>query len=274
MKKSVWFIITGSGIIALSTAGLKLNLWFFTHFYTPLMWSGYILLLDGVNFSVARHSLIISRTREFIWMLFFSIVFWYIFEFYNLFIQNWYYINLPENRMVRYFGYFWSFATIWPGVLETFELIHHLQLFKNLKIKSLKVSPFILYMCMLLGMIATILPFLLPPYMARYTAVLVWVGPVFLLDPILYFRKKNSLCKELERGSLTLMFQLFTAGAICGFWWEFWNYWATTKWKYSVPFGPDLYIFEMPVIGFLGFLPFAIEVFLMWEITKHILKLK
>lgn len=267
-------IITGCGIIALSTAGLILDLWFFTHFYTPLMWTGYILLLDGINFTIAGRSLILTRTREFLWMLPFSIFFWYIFEFYNLFIQNWYYINLPENKWIRIIGYFWSFATIWPGVLETFEFIRNMRWLGNIRITPRRISRLTLYICLMIGLIASMIPFILPFDLAKYTAVLVWVGPVFILDPLLYLRNRPSLFKSLEDGSLSLMFQLFLAGAICGFWWELWNFWAITKWKYSVPFGPDWHIFEMPVIGFLGFLPFAIEIFLMWELTKDYLKLK
>ncbi len=44
-----------------------------------------------------------------------SIPLWVVFEGYNLLIKNWYYINLPENLLVRYFGYAWAFATISPG---------------------------------------------------------------------------------------------------------------------------------------------------------------
>lgn len=274
MKKNVFFIILGLLIIAVSTFGLKLQLWFFTHFYTPLMWTGYILLLDGINFSLSQKSLIFTRTKEFFWMLLFSILYWYLFEFYNLFLKNWYYIGLPENKIIRYLGYFWAFATIWPGVLETFELIQNLKIFHIVKIPRIKISKLILYVSILMGLLFCIIPFIVPQNVAKYTAVFVWTGFVFLLDPILYLRQKPSLFRELEHGSLSLLFQLFLAGAICGFCWEFWNYWAAAKWKYDVPFGPNLYIFEMPAIGFLGFLPFAIEIYLMWETTKLYLKIK
>jgi hypothetical protein len=41
--------------------------------------------------------------------------------------------------------------------------------------------------------------------------------------------------------------------------WEFWNYWAHTKWVYTVPILPQIKIFEMPFLGFFGFGPFALE---------------
>ena len=52
-----------------------------------------------------------------------SIPLWLVFEFYNLFIENWYYTGLPENFALRMFGYAWSFATIWPAIFEGAELI-------------------------------------------------------------------------------------------------------------------------------------------------------
>ena len=60
-------------------------------------------------------------------------------------------------------------------------------------------------------------------------------------------------------------------GAICGLLWEFWNYWALAKWTYKLPFLEDLEqyrYFEMPWLGFLGFLPFALEC---WVVLNTIL---
>jgi hypothetical protein len=57
---------------------------------------------------------------------------------------------------------------------------------------------------------------------------------------------------------------LLVSGAVCGIIWEFWNYWATAKWIYIFPIMQDWKIFEMPAPGFLGFLPFALETYLMY----------
>jgi hypothetical protein len=64
------------------------------------------------------------------------------------------------------------------------------------------------------------------------------------------------------------------AGAIAGILWEFWNFWSVSKWIYTVPIFGDIKIFEMPIIGYLGFLPFAVEIFVMWETVKYIFKIK
>jgi hypothetical protein len=58
---------------------------------------------------------------------------------------------------------------------------------------------------------------------------------------------------------------LLTSGALCGVLWEFWNYWALTRWTYSVPYVSHLKVFEMPALGYLGFPPFALECYAMYH---------
>jgi len=52
---------------------------------------------------------------------------------------------------------------------------------------------------------------------------------------------------------------------ICGALWEFWNYWSLSKWIYTVPFFEERKGFEMPFLGFLGFPPFTIEAYVMYN---------
>jgi hypothetical protein len=58
---------------------------------------------------------------------------------------------------------------------------------------------------------------------------------------------------------------LLASGALCGVLWEFWNYWALTRWTYSVPYVSHLKVFEMPALGYLGFPPFALECYAMYH---------
>jgi predicted flap endonuclease-1-like 5' DNA nuclease len=50
-----------------------------------------------------------------------------------------------------------------------------------------------------------------------------------------------------------------------GLLWELFNVRARGKWIYTVPGFEDLKLFEMPVAGFLGFPPFALECFALWQ---------
>ncbi len=59
---------------------------------------------------------------------------------------------------------------------------------------------------------------------------------------------------------------------MCGVLWEFWNYWAGTKWIYAVPILGDIRLFEMPVPGFLGFPPFCLECYVLYQFARRTLR--
>jgi len=231
-------------------------------FFTPLVWTGYILFVDNLILKLRGESLIYNRRKEFFLMLPISVALWLVFEFYNLFLDNWHYTNLPEKTWIRLFGYTWSFATIWPAILETAELFRVLHIFDKIKIGERSISPKILRTSIGLGVILLVIPIAFP---STYLAVLVWLGFIFLLGPINYFFRTNSLFRDLEKGRLTILLSLFLSGLTCGLLWEFWNYWALSKWIYTVPILESVKIFEMPVIGYLGFLPFAVECYIMYN---------
>ena len=89
-----------------------------------------------------------------------------------------------------------------------------------------------------------------------------WVGLILLLDPINGWLGRPSILRDLCAGRWGRSMSLVFGAATCGLLWEFWNYWAVTKWVYHLPFlGPleQFKYFEMPLVGFSGFLPFGIE---------------
>jgi hypothetical protein len=98
-----------------------------------------------------------------------------------------------------------------------------------------------------------------------YLWAFVWVGWFCLLEPFNYWRGTESIYRDWEEGNLARTLQLFASGVVCGVLWEFWNMWAYTRWVYIFPVGQNLRFFEMPLVGFLGFLPFALEYFVMFH---------
>ena len=57
---------------------------------------------------------------------------------------------------------------------------------------------------------------------------------------------------------------------MCGFLWELWNVHSYPKWIYHVPGAEFWYLFEMPALGYLGYLPFGLEVYLFTHLVwKH-----
>jgi hypothetical protein len=45
-----------------------------------------------------------------------------------------------------------------------------------------------------------------------------------------------------------------------------WNYFAYPKWTYHLPWGEIFYIFEMPLPGYGGYLPFALELYALYHL--------
>ena len=179
----------------------------------------------------------------------------------NLRLNNWHYVNIIENLWLRWLGYFISFATVLPGIFETHELLGCLTLYSKVKTRLLIFPKSWLSVFPLLGALFLLAPLIFP----RYCFPLIWLGVIFLLDPINYLHKSPSLIQDCEQGNFRRLLLLLTAGFICGFLWAFWNFWATSKWVYTIPFFERLKIFEMPLAGFLGFPPFAVEAFVFYN---------
>lgn len=256
---------TGLLILIIAETLLFLRVYWVGVFFTPMVWTGYILFIDSLIFKLKGSSLIATRTKQFLVMLPLSVGFWLIFEFYNVFLENWHYTNLPDQIWVRFIGYTWSFATIWPAILLTNELIMTLRIFDKKTFAPKRISARVLYSSIALGAIFLAIPVVFP---SPYLAVLVWTGFIFLLDPVNYLNREKSILKEIENGSLEVFLSLLLSGLWCGLLWEFWNFWAIGKWIYTVPILADVKIFEMPVIGYLGFLVFAVEVYVMYNFAR------
>ena len=100
-----------------------------------------------------------------------------------------------------------------------------------------------------------------------YCFPLLWVGIVFILDPLLYhYDREASFLGQARRGDYQRLARMMLAGLVCGVLWEFWNFWSAAKWVYSIPLLNFWRVFEMPVFGFLGFMPFALECYLLWQL--------
>ena len=259
----------GLAIIVASEILLFSGVSFVRTFFTPLVWSGYILFADSLVFRQKGNSLIMSRPREFLLLLPLSIGFWLIFEFYNLYLRNWHYVGLPEELPLRLVGYAWAFATIWPAILETAELLEGWAGISRRKIHPWRIRNGHLIFSLVFGAFCLTFPLLTSLPVAHYLAAPVWLGFIFLLDPLNYRMGRDSLFLDLARGDPRKLYSLLLSGVLCGFLWEFWNYWAGARWHYTVPLAGHIKIFEMPVLGYLGFPPFAVECFTLWAFVKN-----
>jgi hypothetical protein len=246
---------------------------FVSRWFTPIVWTGYVLFADGLAFRLRGRSLIQSRPREALMLPWISAGCWLIFELYNLRLRNWYYAGVPEHPLVRDWAYLWSFATIFPGMFETADVLRGLGLFQGTRRQPHDMSSLWLRLSFLLGLAFLAIPPLLPPDVASYTFALVWVGFVLLLEPVNRALGAPSLYRAWERGKPRPVYVMLSAGLLCGVLWEFWNYWATARWRYTLPWPLDfgVYYFRMPLLGMLGFPVFALECYTMYHFLWRML---
>ncbi|MCK5011765.1 MAG: DUF4332 domain-containing protein, partial [Deltaproteobacteria bacterium] len=233
----------------------------FASWFYYFAWWSYILIVDSIIYKIKKNSLIMNRTGEFFLMLFWSVFIWTFFEAINLIMKNWYYVNVVPICVVRWLGYGVAYATVLPGLFETTELLESLGLFKNSSVKPISVNKLWTISSLVLGIACFFGVFFYP----KFCFPLIWGSFVFLLEPINYRWGGKSILRDWANGSLRKFYLLLTAGCICGILWEFWNFWATTKWIYTVPFLEELKLFEMPLVGFLGFPPFTVECYVMYN---------
>ena len=243
--------------------------------FTPIIWTGYILLVDALVYRLKGRSLLVTERIELIIIIIISIGGWWLFEFYNAprFWQSdlelwWHYHNLQPNLFLRRVGYDWAFATIFPAMFETAELFAATFLKELRPARPLKLSRPALYVMILIGAVSALIPLL---FVSSWFVPLVWLSLIFLLDPINALRGWPSIVGDLARGNYRRLAALLAGGGFCGVLWEFWNYWAITKWTYTVPFLGDVKIFEMPVLGYFGFPPFAVECWAMYIFFRSLL---
>jgi hypothetical protein len=259
----------GLGIIVLGELLLALRAsWWVTTFFTATEWTGYILLVDALVASLKGESRLRNGLGSFAALAFWSIPLWLVFEAYNLRLKNWTYVGMPESEALTLFGFAWAFATIWPAIYETADLVEALGFFQASHQPRKPFTPAGRAIIALGGLILLSVPLLVPTRIGGYLFGAVWVGFVLLLEPLNYHWRGPSLLRDFEAGSHVKLGSLLFAGWICGIFWEFWNYWAGAGWLYIFSIGQSWKIFQMPAPGFLGFPPFAVECWVMFECLR------
>jgi len=260
-------------VIAISQAGMLAHIEPFWSWHTPIAWTGYILLVDGLVWTRRGESPIRNDRAEFVFAALASVPLWVVFEQYNKYaLHNWHYVGLPENLVVRDLGYVWAFATIYPAIFVTAELVGALRDrrapdYRRMEPRRIAIGA-MGWISIAAGAVMLALPIVRP---SQWLAAPVWLGFIFLLDPINGRIGAESLRGDFRQGHSGRLINLLVAGLVCGVAWECWNYWAHTKWVYTVPVPPDIKLFEMPLAGYLGFPAFAVECFTMYVFVRQML---
>ena len=267
-RRVPWWGWAGLAIILSAEILLDLRVGWVSTFFTPIAWTGYILLADGLVASLEGESRLSESPAHFAALFLCSVPLWTIFEVYNLRLNNWTYVGIPDSIAQQALGFFWAFGTIWPAIYETADLVESLGFFRLSGSYHRALTARTRLLIAVAGLLLLVVPVAAPPAIGSYLFGAVWVGFALLLDPIVYHRGGHSLLRDWEAGDYTKLCSLFAAGWICGIFWEFWNYWAGARWVYIFPIAQKWKIFEMPLPGYFGFPAFAVECWAMYEFLR------
>lgn len=276
VRKMPWFGWLGLVIMIVSEIALKGGFRPVALVFTPIMWTGYILLVDGWIWARGGISYFINRQEKWPMLALISVLIWVMFEGFNFKVQAWEYFNRPEP-FLRDLIYTWAFATIIPALLRTRTLFASFKFFDRAIRWKIQFTPFYLGLSFVAGIAFTFLPVMFDDYLANLFIPFIWVGLIFLLEPINYRIGAPSIYRDLEEGKVSFFWQILAAGFFCGLLWESWNAQAVPfhglYWKYYLN---EIYhilsfqkqIGEMPLLGFLGYPPFIWECYALWELAK------
>lgn len=229
------------------------------HTFLPI-WAGFILAVNALSVKRSGSCLILRRPLRFLLLFPLSAGFWWFFEYLNRFVQNWYYTGI-EGMGPGEYSYYSSlaFATVLPGVLSMVDLLLTVPaLGKGLatcRPINLPVSRWIPITCLLVAGIGMALIGIFPDQLFA----LLWVSPLIIIFSIQGLTGQDTLLHPLKIGDSRPVVVPAIAALICGFFWEMWNYFSLARWTYTIPFVQRFHLFEMPILGFGGYLPFGLE---------------
>ena len=251
-------------VFAWVSSWARLGFWWPYTFFA--LWLGFILTLDGLNVARSGSSPLRRSKAGFVGMFLCSVPFWWCFEFLNLPVQNWHYhLDQPYSPLAYFLVASINFSTVLPAVMEIVELwtsVPGLRPRLAAATAGPRLSAGWAAALLLLGAACVALPFMYP----RYAFGLIWLCLIFLFDPINNLLRRKSALSHLLAGDWRFLVTVPLAGITCGFFWEMWNSLALPGWYYTVPYVDKApHLFAMPLPGYLGYLPFAVELFAMYQ---------
>lgn len=241
-------------MVAAAAASLSGVEWVRQWFY-QIAWWGYLLTADGLLRAIAGSSPLMDRPGAFLRLLFWSAVFWYGFEALNFRLDNWHYLGAHPVLSARWAGGFIAFATVLPAVLLTHRLLEAMGVLKSLKVRPIPPGNWWHGPFFAIGLVMLALPLAWP----RLFFPLAWGFWFFLLEPVNHAAGLPSIMGQWEKGQMAVFFRLGLAGLLVGLLWEAFNTLGGARWDYTIPYLATPKLFAMPLAGFGGYPPFAVE---------------
>ncbi|MFO7554482.1 MAG: hypothetical protein R6W88_04690 [Desulfobacterales bacterium] len=267
-----WFGII-SGIVSWILAWTRFS-WFVKfqpHTFTPL-WLSFIIVINALCHRKTGRCMMIVHTRFFLLLFPLSAVFWWFFEYLNRFVQNWSYTGVHFSSW-EYFCYATlSFSTVLPAVLGTRDLFHNahwispgFDSFKPFKCSHSKIWAFFSLAISGIGLACI-------GVWPNHFFSLLWMSPLIIIISLQILMGEQHILSDIAAGHWSRLISFASAALFCGFFWEMWNYYSLAKWEYSIPFVYRFKIFEMPILGYAGYLPFGLECAVIGDLLARSMK--
>jgi hypothetical protein len=228
------------------------------HTFTPL-WLAYTFAVNALCLRRTGQAPATRRPAVFLALFPASALFWWLFEFLNRFVRNWYYEG-PELDAWAYVG--WAslcFSTVLPAVVSTREWVASWgwvrRAFGN-------VSPIAGFGGGRAAWVAAGAAAAGMFGVGRAPEIcfpLVWVAPFFILAAAAGAAGLPHPLEQLRGRDWTAPAAAALAALICGFFWELWNVHSLARWRYAISYLHRFELFEMPVLGYAGYLPFGLQ---------------
>ena len=228
------------------------------HTFTPL-WLSFILVINALDLRISGSSLLTERTGFFLALFPASAAFWWFFEYLNRFVQNWFYSGAKYDPWTYFLLASMSFSTVLPAVLSTRRLFCHLPRvnagfadyaawsFGRPKAAAALVLATAGGGLLLIGVFPDLL------------FALLWISPLLILVSLRTLAGQSHVLSPVAAGDWRPVITAAAAALVCGVFWEMWNFYSMARWTYAVPFVHRFQVFEMPILGYAGYLPFGLE---------------
>ena len=229
-------------------------------YWFDLVWTGFILAADAVVWGRAGRSLLHGGGWRLVAMFLISAPFWWAFEVANWRLENWSYVGAeifagPARMPLKTL----SFMFVLPALAESRDLLRSFVRFPHPP--AVPLPSWTAGALVALGLVCVPLLYLFPDQ----TFPLVWPVPLVVLDGIAELRGRPSIIGLLRQGRAGPVLLLAVAGLVTGILWELWNWGALPYWQYRIPYVGFLPVFEMPILGYLGYPPFILAADAFWR---------
>ena len=235
------------------------------------LWLGFILLVDGLVLRRTGTSLVVRSPKIMVVMFIVASPYWWAFEGINEITQNWVYVTSAEEDSGGLVGVIQaslSYSTVVPAVFEVSELIGSFGFIKRFaRLPSLVLSRPQIILAGVFGLGSLVTMLIWPTYLFPMT----WLCLFFIFDPINNLTGRPSIIAQVKNGDYRTVVAFALGALVCGFFWEMWNRDASVSWEYNIGYLDFARIFQMPLLGYGGYLPFGLETYAVFHFVAGLL---